>query len=187
MSWCPFWGEEQGFSCSAMILAASQPAQLKAARTPGCRAAAARVASAVLPPPPPAGLPPNEAELDLAMLAIAAIRRWRILAGALLPPLKDAAVCERLGSGAAYRLFAACSWGFGEDAVATLQAHVGLTKACGAWESVVNDVVHAIETLSIVLSVVSRLQRVDSCSSGAPPAARAMLATLCKEEKLLGG
>lgn len=83
-----------------------------------------------MPAPPPQGRGPTPEEVEALIGALANIRCCRFVAAAFLPPLRDPAVCERLGGGGIYRLVAACSWGFGAEALAIMSAGLAMARAC---------------------------------------------------------
>lgn len=163
---------------------------------PGCcRGAAARVSfdgcATPLPPPIPAGCPPTAEEvphLDNALrLALQPINCCCRLAAALLPALQDPAVATALGNGGAYRLAAACAWGFGEEAAAALRFVLAMARSSSPvfspdllWRALLRGAHDALMSGSLVHCLGGRF------SSREPlPYTKAVQATLCKPERVL--
>lgn len=114
-----------------------------------------------VPAAPPAGRTPTGAEVQPLILVFSAIYECNVCARALLPPLADPAVSAQLGSGAAYRLLAACSWAFGAEALTILRAGVAAAQACAdpkrslvIWDELVDAVTTVVSTASLAVHLV---------------------------------
>lgn len=141
-------------------------------------------ADCALPPLGPGGH--TAAEAQALFRALHAVWCCGELAGILLCPLRDPAVCEPLGSAAAYRLAAALSWECSADTAAALRA--GLQWAQGnsgtptfAWRELPDAAAAALWTGRKMMEV-----GVPMLSGGSPTQhSAAVLATLCKQDRLL--
>lgn len=150
------------------------------------RGAAERVSFADCAAPPAQPLAGHEAAEEwVGGGALASVDCCNQLAALLLPLLQDPAVCQELGSSAAYRLTAACSWGCGEEAAAILSTGrqaaeaPGLEPSSSGWETFIQQAERALLTACLVTDVGL------SASGAEPPQdAKAALATLCQPDRL---
>lgn len=143
-----------------------------------------------MPAPPPARRPLTPAERCRDLLALLSLLNCTAVAEELLNALKPP-ICEALGSGATYRLAAACSWGFSDEGLAALQAALEAARACGTvaesatniWGGLLQTVENVLDAACMALDVA---RHQPGNSGRQSPYAAAVLATLCKHERLLG-
>lgn len=157
---------------------------------PGCREAAALLnfgAEAAVPAPPPTGHTLTEAELQPFLQSLTAVRCCSMAGAAVLNSLSPA-VCEQLGSSTTYRVAAACSWAYGETAVAIVRTAAAAAQACGAnpWaDGLWRELLSAVQGMSNMAWLVLCIGWGKGGSSPPPPHARLVLTTLCKQERVL--